>query len=165
MKSKEEIEEDKLDKAIQEKVINIVKRREQMMTGGENGSASDFLGSLIKASHDPDVKKRVSQQEIIDECKTFYNSGQDTTTSLLSWAALLLAIHTDWQDKARTEVLEVFGRENPSPEGISKLKTVIKQIHNSNSILFDTHTHTYIYIYKFLICFFAFFVLSDEHDH
>ncbi|PSR88190.1 Cytochrome P450 CYP749A22 like [Actinidia chinensis var. chinensis] len=125
VKSKEEIEEDKLDKAIQEKVINIVKRREeQMMTGGENGLASDFLGSLIKASHDPDVKKRVSQQEIIDECKTFYNSGQDTTTSLLSWAALLLAIHTDWQHKARIEVLKVFGRENPSPEGISKLKTM-----------------------------------------
>ena len=148
MKSKEEIEEDKLDKAIQEKVINIVKRREeQMMTDGENGSASDFLGSLIKASHDPDVKKRVSQQEIIDECKTFYNSGQDTTTSLLSWAALLLAIHTDWQHKARTEVLEVFGRENPIPEGISKLKTVIKQIRNSIQFYLPrTHTHTHIYM-------------------
>ncbi|XP_039023706.1 cytochrome P450 CYP749A22-like [Hibiscus syriacus] len=37
---------------------------------------------------------------------------------------LLLAIHTDWQDKARTEVMEVFGNQNPDYEGITKLKTI-----------------------------------------
>ncbi|XP_052205732.1 cytochrome P450 CYP749A22-like [Diospyros lotus] len=128
MKSEDDIEADKLDKAIQDSIRDIIKKREEQMKPGEddeNKSGSDFLGSLIRASHDPDQKKRVTEQEIIDECKTFYNSGQDTTTSLLSWTALLLAIHTDWQDKARTEVLESFGsRENPTPEGVARLKTM-----------------------------------------
>ncbi|KAL6983297.1 hypothetical protein U1Q18_016685 [Sarracenia purpurea var. burkii] len=125
IKSQDDIEEDRLDKAIREIVISIVKKREEELRNAkENDIASDFLASLIKASHDPDVKKRVTEQEIIDECKTFYNSGQDTTTSLLSWGALLLATHTDWQEKVRAEVLELFGREIPTPEGIARLKTM-----------------------------------------
>ncbi|KAL6983300.1 hypothetical protein U1Q18_016688 [Sarracenia purpurea var. burkii] len=124
IKTQDDIEEDRLDKAIQDSVKSIIKNRKEQMIDGEEKDASDFLGLLINASYDPDVKKRVTEQEIIDECKTFYNSGQDTTTSLLSWASLLLAVHTDWQEKARTEVLELFGREIPTPEGIARLKTV-----------------------------------------
>jgi hypothetical protein len=35
----------------------------------------------------------------------------------------VLALHTDWQEEARKEVLQSFGQQNPNPEGISKLKT------------------------------------------
>ncbi|EEF50704.1 conserved hypothetical protein [Ricinus communis] len=35
---------------------------------------------------------------------------------------LLLASHTDWQDNARKKVLELFGKENPTPDGIARLK-------------------------------------------
>ncbi|KAH1031142.1 hypothetical protein J1N35_043316 [Gossypium stocksii] len=36
-----------------------------------------------------------------------------------------------WQDKARTEVIEVFGNQNPNSEGIAKLKTVTMIINES----------------------------------
>ncbi|KAJ8568334.1 hypothetical protein K7X08_027867 [Anisodus acutangulus] len=36
----------------------------------------------------------------------------------------LLAIHTDWEEKAREEVLEFLGQQNPTTESISRLKMV-----------------------------------------
>ncbi|KAK2983903.1 hypothetical protein RJ640_008062 [Escallonia rubra] len=94
------------------------------MTGELDSFGSDFLGSLIKANHDAEEKTRISVEDLIDECKTFYIAGQETTNTLLAWTTFLLATHTDWQDKARKEVLDLFGQETPNSEGISRLKTM-----------------------------------------
>ncbi|KAK2981279.1 hypothetical protein RJ640_006980 [Escallonia rubra] len=85
----------------------------------EGGNEMDFLGLLFKARVDT---QEISVEGIIDECKTFYAAGHGTTTLLLSWAILLLAINTDWQEKARQEVLKVLGCGRPNSEGISRLK-------------------------------------------
>jgi len=59
---------------------------------------------------------------MVDECKTFYFAGHETTNGVLAWSLFLLAIHTDWQEKARKEVFELFGQESPNAEGIARLK-------------------------------------------
>ncbi|XWS69605.1 hypothetical protein CRYUN_Cryun04dG0192900 [Craigia yunnanensis] len=124
-KSADEIESEKIAKAIHDSVMKIVKKREEkVMTGEADSFGCDFLGLLVNAYHDLDERKRISIEDLIDECKTFYFAGQETTNSLLAWTVLLLAIHTDWQEKARREVIEVFGNQNPHPEGIAKLKTI-----------------------------------------
>lgn len=82
------------------------------------------MGLLINAYHDSDEKTWISVEDLVGECKTFYFTGQETTNSLLAWTVLVLAVHTDWQEKARTEVFEIFGDENPNSEGIAKLKNV-----------------------------------------
>ncbi|KAL7110417.1 hypothetical protein ACP275_05G025000 [Erythranthe tilingii] len=124
-RTKDEIEADKIEKSLHDSIMEMVNRRQdEVETGKSKDFGSDFLGSLLKAHHSIDKKNRISALEIIDECKTFYFAGQETTYSLLSWAVLLLAINTDWQERARTEVLELFGRENPVSEGISRLKTM-----------------------------------------
>ena len=72
----------------------------------------------------------------MDECKTFYFAGQETTNNLLTWSVFLLSIHTDWQEKARQEVLSLFGHQNPTPDGITKLNTVrTSQFSNTNQFL------------------------------
>ncbi|TYH34042.1 hypothetical protein ES332_D13G101600v1 [Gossypium tomentosum] len=83
------------------------------------------------AYHDVDENKRILVQDLIDECKTFYIAGQETINSLLSWTVLLLAIHTDWQDKAREEVIELFGHQNPHPNDLSKLHTISRIINEA----------------------------------
>ncbi|XWS09146.1 hypothetical protein CRYUN_Cryun40dG0061000 [Craigia yunnanensis] len=126
-KTADDIESEKLVKGIQESVMEIVKKREDKVVSGEADKfGSDFLGLLVNAYHDLVEKNRLSLEDLVDECKTFYFAGQETTNSLLAWTVLLLAIHRDWQEKARREVIEIFGNQNPHSEGIAKLKTVRK---------------------------------------
>lgn len=69
------------------------------MTGEAESLGSDFLGLLIKTNNDPNDEKIISVQDVIDECKTQYVVGKETTNGLLVWAILLLSINTDWQGK------------------------------------------------------------------
>ncbi|KAI3452928.1 hypothetical protein Pfo_009591 [Paulownia fortunei] len=125
VRTQDDIEADKIEQLLHDSIMEIVKKRQDEVTTGQaNSFGSDFLGSLLKVHHDMDQKNQISAVDIIDECKTFYFAGQESTYSLLSWSVLLLAIHTDWQEKARKEVLELFGQENPNSEGIARLKTV-----------------------------------------
>ncbi|TYH90362.1 hypothetical protein ES332_A13G043100v1 [Gossypium tomentosum] len=124
-KSADEIESERIAKMIHDSVMSIVEKREKrVVTGEADNFGCDFLGLLVNAYHEADEKNRLSIQDLVDECKTFYFAGQETVNSLLAWATLLLAIHTDWQDKARAEVIEVFGNQNPDSEGMAKLKTI-----------------------------------------
>ncbi|KAA3487965.1 cytochrome P450 CYP749A22-like protein [Gossypium australe] len=124
-KTSDEIEADKLLGVMHNSVMEIIKKREEKVKLGDiDCYGTDFLGLLLKAYHDVDENKRILVQDLIDECKTFYIAGQETINSLLSWTVLLLAIHTDWQDKAREEVIELFGHQNPHPNDLSKLHTI-----------------------------------------
>lgn len=119
----EEVEE--TEKLLRGSIVEMVKKRQDGVKSGEAESfGTDFLGSLLKSHHDLDPKSRISVTDIVDECKTFYFAGQETTFSLLSWSTFLLSIHADWQEKARDEVFALFGRENPNSEGLIRLKTV-----------------------------------------
>ena len=124
-KTNDEIESEKLEKGIHDSIIELVKKRELKATSGEQDNlGSDFLGLLLKAHHNANLNQRISVDDIVDDCKTFYLAGQDTTSTLLSWTVFLLALDTDWQEEARKEVLQLFGKHNPNPDDISKLKTV-----------------------------------------
>jgi hypothetical protein len=78
----------------------------------------------VKVYRSADMTSRITIDDLIDECKNFYIAGHETTTSALTWIVLMLATHADWQEKVRNEILELFGQQNPSLEGISRLKTV-----------------------------------------
>ncbi|KAK2983901.1 hypothetical protein RJ640_008060 [Escallonia rubra] len=124
LKNGDDVESDKLEKGIGDLMVGIIQKREKLTTGEGNSYGSDFLGLLLNARKDAPGNYKLSLKDIIDECKTFYGAGQGTTSILLSWTVLLLAIHTDWQDKAREEVLRIFGQQNPTSEGIARLRTM-----------------------------------------
>ena len=87
-------------------------------------------------------------QLVIDECKTFFFAGHDTSALLLTWALMLLATHHEWQDRARAEVARVCGDAPPSYDDLSKL-TVVRpsarrrarhqSISTVPTVLFDRH--------------------------
>ncbi|CAL2235734.1 unnamed protein product [Prunus armeniaca] len=131
-KTRDEIESAELEKGIRNSVMELIKKREKKaMAGEEDGFGSDFLGLLLEAHHDTNEKQRISVDDLVDECKTFYLAGQETTTSLLAWTVFLLALHRDWQEEARKEVLQLFGKQTPNPDGIAKLKTMSMIINES----------------------------------
>ncbi|KHG09430.1 Secologanin synthase [Gossypium arboreum] len=122
---------EKLAKGIQDCVMKIVKKREDRVKKGEADSfGNDFLGLLVNSYHSKD-NNSLSMEDLVDECKTFYFAGQGTINSLLAWIVLLLATHGDWQEKARREVINVFGNRNPDSEGISKLKIITMIIYET----------------------------------
>ncbi|XP_061995241.1 cytochrome P450 CYP749A22-like [Rosa rugosa] len=132
-KTSDEVKSEKLEKEICETLLDIVKKREKkaMTTGGEdNNFGSDLLGFLLKTCHDSSDKNRISLEDLVNECKTFCFAGQETL-AVLTWTIFLLALHTDWQEEARKEVLEVFGKQAPNPNDIFKLKTMSLIINES----------------------------------
>lgn len=121
-KNDDDIESEKLEQGIKKCIVEIIQKRDQ--EASNNDSKKDFLGELLETSRDNDEEKRISLDDMVDECKTFYFAGHETTTSLLGWTVLLLAVHDDWQEKARDEVFEFCGEINPTPDSITRLKTV-----------------------------------------
>ncbi|KAK3027257.1 hypothetical protein RJ639_041203 [Escallonia herrerae] len=124
VKSDDDIESEKLEQGIRDCAVNIIKRRQQVKGGGNGSLESDFLGKLIEANHEIDKNKWISEEDMVDECKTLYFAGNDTTTSLLGWTILLLATHKDWQEKARNEVIEFFGQTSINSDGIARLRVI-----------------------------------------
>ncbi|KAL1556598.1 cytochrome P450 CYP749A22-like protein [Salvia divinorum] len=117
VRSDDEVEAGRLELRINDLIMEKVRERER---GGELGC--DYLGQLIRFSHESDVEKRISTQQLIDEVKAIYGAGNRMTMSLLGWCVVLLATHTEWQDRAREEVKETFGGNTPDADGISRLK-------------------------------------------
>ncbi|PQM39166.1 cytochrome P450 CYP749A22 [Prunus yedoensis var. nudiflora] len=130
------------------------------MTGGEDRFGSDYLGLLVEAQHDANEKQRILADEVVDDCKTFYMPGQETTTTLLSWTVLLLAVHTDWQEEERKEVIQLFGKQSPHPDGIAKLKTVRKS--RTQSIAFASGRNIFSIKFEILICYLLFHFHADD---
>ncbi|XP_015938794.1 cytochrome P450 714C2-like [Arachis duranensis] len=59
---------------------------------------------------------------IIDNCKNIFFAGHESTAITASWCLMLLAIHQDWQDRVRAEVLQVCGNNPPDASMLRKMK-------------------------------------------
>ncbi|KAI3731698.1 hypothetical protein L1987_62887 [Smallanthus sonchifolius] len=125
--TRDNVESEMIDRFIRKSFIDIVEKREKD-SGEVDCFGDDFLGSLMKAHYSVDECYKVTMDDMIDEFKTFYIAGHETTTGLLSWSMFLLAIHTVWQEKAREESFNLFKGKNPNSHDLSKMKTIIMLI-------------------------------------
>ncbi|KNA16863.1 hypothetical protein SOVF_085360 [Spinacia oleracea] len=118
----------KINSEIQTLLTGLIDKRKKAMEAGE-AAKDDLLGILLDSDFKASGSNNKQQtamtfQDIIDECKLFYFAGQETTSVLLGWTMVLLSKHQDWQTRAREEVLETFGKNQPDIEGLSRLKIV-----------------------------------------
>ncbi|XP_023536195.1 cytochrome P450 CYP72A219-like [Cucurbita pepo subsp. pepo] len=118
-----------ISKEITTLILRIINEREKSMSAGE-AMHSDLLGILMESNlneigrHGNNKDIGMSIDDVINECKTFYIAGQETTATLLTWTVILLSSYSEWQDRARAEVFEIFGNKKPDFDGLSRLKVV-----------------------------------------
>ena len=115
-----------IDKEIRGLLMGIIRKREQAIEAGE-ATKDDLLGALMESNLKDGKNNKnggMSMEDVIEECKLFYFAGQETTSVLLVWTVVLLGHNQNWQDRARQEVLQVFGRHKPDFDGLNHLKVV-----------------------------------------
>ena len=107
----------------------IITKRETAMKNG-HADDSDLLGKLMQSNVEEahggggSSKPMMTMEDIIGGLKLFYFAGMETTSALLAWTLIVLSMHPEWQDRAREEVLEVFGKNEPNINGTNSLKVV-----------------------------------------
>uniref|UniRef100_A0A7N0VEZ5 Cytochrome P450 n=1 Tax=Kalanchoe fedtschenkoi TaxID=63787 RepID=A0A7N0VEZ5_KALFE len=112
----------------------IINEKEKAMKEGKT-ARDDLLGLLIESNwretkgNKNDKTAGMTVDEVIEECKLFYFAGQETTSTLLVWTMILLSQHQAWQERARDEVLQIFGLEKPHHDGLTHLKIVNMILH------------------------------------
>lgn len=132
----------------------IVDTKENMIRTGET-RGNDLLGLLLQFNNENNSvdNNQMTKEDIKEECKQFYLAGHETTSSLLTWTLIVLAIHQDWQEKARQEVLQVVREKNPDAEGISHLKIVSvfqNKFSLSRRLIFETMSNMHELVRIFL---------------
>ncbi|KAK1438008.1 hypothetical protein QVD17_03809 [Tagetes erecta] len=122
-----------IDREVKSTIRKIINKRVSTMEGVKS-SKEDLLGLLLD-SNEKEIKQQGNNKfgltidEVIEECKLFYFAGQETTANLLVWTMIMLGQHVNWQDRARDEVLKVFGDRKPDIDGLNHLKTINMILH------------------------------------
>ena len=115
-----------INREIHKILREIIGKREKAMINGETNN-DDLLGLLLESNmrqSNGNSKLGLTTEDVIEECKLFYFAGMETTSVLLTWTLIVLSMHPEWQEKAREEVLNHFGRDRPDFENLNRLKTV-----------------------------------------
>lgn len=100
-------------------------RLEAVASKKTSSNGKDLLEHMLEAASDGwnEDTTEFNLASVFENCKLFYMAGQDTVANATSYAMLLLALHPDWQERARKEVLEVVGNEESfNPSVLSHLK-------------------------------------------
>jgi PHYB activation tagged suppressor 1 len=131
----------RLDKLLRTKIMAMMEARVAAAKDdddrGGGGYGDDLLGLMLEAwsperQGSNDATSTLTTEEVIDECKTFFGAGHETTATLIVWTMFLLSTHPQWQEKVREEVLREFPGANdgdggvvvPSSDVLAKLKLV-----------------------------------------
>jgi cytochrome P450 family 714 subfamily C len=114
----------RLEKEINSNISNLVNQCQ------EECRKQDLLQMILEGAKNYEgsnglLSSSLSQKRfIIDNCKSIFFAGHDTTAITASWCLMLLAKYQNWQDRARAEVLEVCGNGNLDADILRTMKTV-----------------------------------------
>lgn len=108
-----------MNKEITSLLRDVIQRK---IESGQSAANHDLLSLLLQYSNESN--KGMTNEDVIEECKQFYVAGQETTSSWLTWTIIVLAMHPEWQEKAREEVFRVCQTKVPDFEALSHLKIV-----------------------------------------
>lgn len=83
------------------------------------GDRGDLLSLLLGAQDDDGA--RMTDQQLLDEVKTLFLAGHETTTNLMTWTWKLLAEHPDVAARLRAELDATLAGRDPQPADLPTL--------------------------------------------
>ncbi|XP_051147881.1 cytochrome P450 734A1 [Andrographis paniculata] len=119
----------RLEKEIRKSLLKLIDGRRRRNSGCQvsDECPKDLLEVMIRAAAGDEAAAAtaITAKDVVEECKTIFFAGKHTTANLLTWTTVLLAMHPQWQEQAREEVLRVCGaRDTPTKDDLAKLKTL-----------------------------------------
>ncbi|KAL1827572.1 hypothetical protein ACET3Z_005984 [Daucus carota] len=93
--------------------------------------SKNMIHTLVEASKYGELGSSTPQQFIVDNCKELCIVAMDVPGITGIWGLMLLALHPEWQARARAEVFQVCGGQIPDAEKLGKmrvLKMIIQEI-------------------------------------
>ncbi|KAK1312470.1 hypothetical protein QJS10_CPA07g01368 [Acorus calamus] len=109
----------KVSREIQSSILKLVQEHRESSAAMEK----NLLQAMLESA-DGDLDPDVAEHFIVDNFKSIYFAGHETTAVVASWCLMLLALHPDWQTRARAEVVEICGGRPPNADSLNKLKTL-----------------------------------------
>lgn len=136
-------------------------RQKQSRVGGicKKDLLQMLLESAASTSSDMHQNTHKTDQIILDNCRSIYFAGSETTALTASWTLMLLALHPKWQERIRAEISEVCGDDYQlhhclkDTDKLNNLKTVRKLI--SHLVLFTVGNCFLVILYDDIRCFVA----------
>lgn len=96
----------------------IIEDRRQRVS---SSAPPDLLASLMTV-RDPESGEPLSDRAVLDEAKTLFTAGYETTASALTWALYLLAAHPEAAARWHGELDRVLGDRPPELDDLRRLE-------------------------------------------
>jgi cytochrome P450 len=100
-------------------VLGLIRARQADRDSGQE-PRGDLLDMLLDAE-DTETGARMTEREVLDEVKTVFAAGHETTANALTWTWLLLSEHAEVGEKLRAELDAVLGGHPPSLASLANL--------------------------------------------
>lgn len=133
--TKENKEMWKLEKEVNMLITKIINDREVENQNRKHGNQKDLLQTILDGAANATTsnsngkgsfkleQKHEMNRLIIDICKNIYFAGSESSALAVTWTLLLLALHPDWQQRVRSEIVETFDNLlPPSVNDMDKLR-------------------------------------------
>ena len=101
-------------------VLGLIRARQAARDSGEH-PRGDLLDMLLDAE-DAETGERMTDQEVLDEVKTVFAAGHETTANALTWTWLLLAENPEVGEKLKAELDAVLGGRPPTSADLPNLR-------------------------------------------
>ncbi|KAM3737959.1 hypothetical protein ACB098_09G096200 [Castanea mollissima] len=100
----------RLKKEVDTLILKVVKDRQQESQKG-TVPQKDLLQMMLESAvtRNDKLPRLKTDRFFVDICKNIYFAGHETTALSASWILMLLALHPEWQERVRAEILEVCG--------------------------------------------------------
>ncbi|XP_010256391.1 PREDICTED: cytochrome P450 714C2-like [Nelumbo nucifera] len=82
----------------------------------------NLLQIILDGSRNGELGPNTTERFIVDNCKSMYLAGYETTAISATWSLMLLASHPEWQARVRAEILQVCGGQLPNVDILRRMK-------------------------------------------